>query len=378
MPYEPPEMNVTPTDLASCEVCGYTGTLHFYFRGVDRLHGVGDGFDYVRCKNCGLVSAHPIPDTDSIAAFYPSNYAPYADPGFAHRAKTSLRQRIRRQVLSKRFGYSFDERSRGFGLLGGLAYWLKSTTFGNIPYYVPAGTLLDIGCGSGSYLVQMHGLGWQVNGIELNEGACRIAESLDLDVLNSEFAPGLFAPDSFDCVVMWNVVEHLPHPRLALEEIFRILKPGGQLLLATPNIESLQFSLFGTYWFNLEAPRHLHLFGVTTLTRLIHSIGFERMRVAYCSHSNGFLESLLFVLREKIGRSFGIGERNPINHDTNRMRRLRNVHDLVSFGVWSLHNLFELAGFAVDTLHCGDTIFVRCNKPSVSSKNDDSHVKVRM
>jgi SAM-dependent methyltransferase len=76
-------------------------------------------------------------------------------------------------------------------------------------------------------------------------------------------------------VLIWHVLEHLEHPRETLEEVHRILRPGGRLVVAVPNFASLQAEWSGAAWFHLDLPRHLYHFPLAALRRLLDDTGFE-------------------------------------------------------------------------------------------------------
>jgi hypothetical protein len=70
------------------------------------------------------------------------------------------------------------------------------------------------------------------------------------------------------------VLEHLPNPLAALHSTFRILKPGGQVSIATPNLNSVGHRHFGRHWLHLDPPRHLVLFDAATLRNALERCGF--------------------------------------------------------------------------------------------------------
>jgi SAM-dependent methyltransferase len=101
----------------------------------------------------------------------------------------------------------------------------------------------------------------------MREGDIRLTEG---DLLHTHF------PDSsFEIVTLWHVMEHLPHPVETLKRIRALLKPGGILVTAVPNFDSVQAQVFRSRWYHLEVPRHLYHFTPTTLRRLLDAEGFD-------------------------------------------------------------------------------------------------------
>ncbi len=108
--------------------------------------------------------------------------------------------------------------------------------------YVPTpGRLLDVGCGNGRLLWVAKQGGWQVKGLELSPAMAQYAaERVGCEVMADDFLAAEPSPEdreSFDVVSLRHVLEHLPYPRLAMEKIGGLLRPGGWLLIEIPNIE---------------------------------------------------------------------------------------------------------------------------------------------
>ena len=130
------------------------------------------------------------------------------------------------------------------------------------------GKLLDVGCGDGTFLNRMRDLGWTVQGIDPDLRAVEQARSrFALDVVAAPFEEHRFPGDSFDAVVASHVIEHVHDPLSMLRECRRILKPGGKLVVLTPNYLGLQHRWLGTAWAGIDCPRHLFLFSRRSLGR---------------------------------------------------------------------------------------------------------------
>ncbi len=141
------------------------------------------------------------------------------------------------------------------------------------------GRVLDVGCGRGLFLVLMRERGFRVRGTELSAGTARNADSsLPIDVGDLEVVR--YAPQSFELITIWHVLEHLREPDRALRAAHAALVPGGRVLLAVPNYASWQARLGGESWFHLDLPRHLFQFTPHTLGRLLRETGFELERLS--------------------------------------------------------------------------------------------------
>jgi 2-polyprenyl-3-methyl-5-hydroxy-6-metoxy-1,4-benzoquinol methylase len=141
---------------------------------------------------------------------------------------------------------------------------------------VPKGRLLEIGCGNGEYLRRMEDLGWDAQGIEPDAQAAKIAqEQLGVKVIAETLEKADLADDCFDAVVLNHVIEHIPDPLTLLRQCLRLLKPEGQMVILTPNLQGLGHRVFQRDWANLDPPRHLRLFSPAALRSTAKQAGFE-------------------------------------------------------------------------------------------------------
>jgi SAM-dependent methyltransferase len=131
---------------------------------------------------------------------------------------------------------------------------------------IKKGRLLDVGCGNGSFLAMMRDAGWDVQGVEPDPVGGRIAqERFGVPVIVGTLAEARLNDQSFDAVTLSHVIEHVHNPVALLQECHRVLKPGGRLVVVTPNVESRGHQVFGEHWRDLDPPRHLYLFSLRTL-----------------------------------------------------------------------------------------------------------------
>ena len=138
------------------------------------------------------------------------------------------------------------------------------------------GVLLDVGCGDGSYMKRMRDLGWRVQGIDPDRRAVEVARArFDLEVEEGRLEENRFPDNSFDAVVAGHVIEHVHDPLTFLRECRRILRPGGRLVVLTPNYLGLQRRWLGRRWIGLDCPRHLFLFSRRSLGRCCEMAGLN-------------------------------------------------------------------------------------------------------
>jgi len=127
------------------------------------------------------------------------------------------------------------------------------------------GKLLDIGAGTGDFLVAAKNDGWQTLGIEPNVKAKTIAINKGV-----YFADNLSDLESysFDVITLWHVLEHVPNLEEYLKELKRLLKPSGKIIIAVPNFKSFDANFYGRHWAAYDVPRHIWHFSKTSIDKL--------------------------------------------------------------------------------------------------------------
>ena len=138
------------------------------------------------------------------------------------------------------------------------------------------GTLLDIGAGTGDFLQEAKNQNWLCTGIEPNEKAKNIAMSKGVS-----FAADLVSLEnhSFDVITMWHVLEHVPDLEQQIQELKRLLKPNGTILIAVPNYKSFDAQHYGKFWAAYDVPRHLWHFSKTAIEKLFERENMKMTKV---------------------------------------------------------------------------------------------------
>lgn len=271
-----------------CALCGKKDFL-LLLRGRDLQHGTPGSWSLLECRDCGLVSTHPLPSPQQLKEAYPEDYTPYA--AFRPR-KGTFRQRVRGALLREWHGY--PGKKRLFLKIALFPLYLFQVAFASkvIPFR-GKGRLLEVGTGAADHLYYLREQGWNVKGVEPDAGSAeRARREFGLDVRQGTLDSVSFPPYSFDVVLLEYVFEHLPEPSQALERIYKILDTRGLLVLDVPNISALEFSLFRENWFPLELPRHLFHFSPVTLRRFLESRGFTLLSLRQDPGPKRFLQSL--------------------------------------------------------------------------------------
>jgi len=146
-----------------------------------------------------------------------------------------------------------------------------------IELMIPPGRLLDIGCSLGYFVEGALQRKWQASGVEISPQASEEARSLGLDVKTGVLEDVHYPDEAFDCVTMWDVLEHVPDPTLHMREVRRILKPGGILAIGTPNLGHPAFKAKRENWRHLKPSEHIFYFEERTLARLFEKTGFRQV-----------------------------------------------------------------------------------------------------
>lgn len=204
----------------------------------------------VSCLKCGLVYVNPQQEKQKIC----ESYQNMVDQGYIGEEQG---RRISARIILKK-----------------------------VTKYKRNGKILDIGCATGFLLDEAKKLGWQVYGVELSKWATGFAkEKYNLDIFEGILKDAGFRHNFFDAVVMIDSIEHLADPKKTLEDVRRILKPGGIICISTPNIESFLSKILSAKWWGIKHS-HLYYFSNKTLTNMLDATGFKVLKCT--SHARVF------------------------------------------------------------------------------------------
>jgi SAM-dependent methyltransferase len=187
---------------------------------------------------------------------------------------------------------------------------------------LPRGSrVLEVGAGDGRFVARLQAAGFEARGIEPSEGGIRMARARAAPVQQAGLEELELAPASLDAAIAWHVLEHLDDPAGALEQIGGWLRPGGLVVVACPNLASLQARIGGDRWFHQDVPRHRTHFTDTGLRVLLERTGYRLERISHLlleQNPLGMWQTLLNlltrernvafrVLKRDLGRASGVG-----------------------------------------------------------------------
>ncbi len=141
------------------------------------------------------------------------------------------------------------------------------------------GTILDIGCGMGFFLMEMQKRGYQIKGLDISKYAAAIASAkLNTFIPPADLLSASFSPGQFDIITLWDLLEHLPEPARYLDRISQIIKKNGVLVIETLNISSLTARMLKEKWPLYFPPYHLFYFNQKNISLLLEKTGFSLLK----------------------------------------------------------------------------------------------------
>lgn len=262
---------------STCYLCGLPGEI-LYAGMRDRLFSAPGIWTVRLCRNCQLAWLDPCPLPQEVNTLYLDYYTHYITKSDSLAIK--LKQSAKRAVWAAWLGYHQNV-GRLLLLVGYIARLCP-------PLYEAAvmtvmglsaerrGRLIDIGCGNGQFLALMRCLGWEVLGVDPDVEAARVAENtFGIKVISSTLEEANLPEAIADAITMNHVIEHVSDPLRLLKESKRILKPGGTLVVVTPNLNSLGRYVFGASWRDWDIPRHLFIFSRESLEKCAYQAGLR-------------------------------------------------------------------------------------------------------
>lgn len=270
-----------------CQLCGSEGTLR-YQALTDRLFGAPGTWNVKACSNlaCGTLWLDPRPILADIGKAYRNYYTHGAGGPAAQLMQRTVRALAWAHAVAR---YGFPENglprtaARAAALLASL-YPGLAAHLDLLVRYLPhsamaGGRLLDVGCGDGQALEILADLGWLVSGVEVDPDAVAAARARGLEIRHGTLTDAGLGEGSFDAVTSSHVIEHVHDCAAFLSESRRVLKPGGRLVVVTPNARAMLLERHGKNWHGLHPPYHLLLFTAESLRSLAQKVGLRDVHV---------------------------------------------------------------------------------------------------
>lgn len=221
----------------------------------DRLH-----YRLVKCNTCGLVRSDPIVPPGILAQLYKQSAFTYT--GEVENIKQTYGRYL--ALLTK--------------------------------YGLQKNALLEIGCGNGFFLQEALDQGYRViKGIEPSESAISEARpDIRPNIVCDIMRPGIFKPEQFDVICLFQVFDHLFDPGSLLDECFNILKPGGLVLCLNHNIESWSAKLLKQLSPIIDI-EHTFLYSPRTISQLFELHGFTTRQLSsvYNTYDTAYLAHIV-------------------------------------------------------------------------------------
>ena len=241
----------------NCPLCSNPRVRQFFRKS---------GHTYYRCPSCAHLFVFPLPSRQAVHKYCEESYS--SQYLVKMRAWFEVLARRRVEILASLFSAASGRR------------------------------LLDVGCGYGFFLKEAQSRGWDALGIEASLLPLLFArEELGVHVIEHELEDVFTALKlDFDAITFWHVLEHLEQPASAMNEAIEHLRPGGCLIVNSPNIDSAVFKIVGKRWSWIYAPGHNHYFSLSGLAGWLERRGLELVvRTTWTAAPN-----LYFLLQEAL------------------------------------------------------------------------------
>lgn len=203
-----------------------------------------NGYDFYKCGACRLLYIHPTPSVP--VEIYDQGYFDGAPKGYGYA------------------NYDEDKEPMRPAFLKYLSF-IRS-------HIGTKGRLLDVGAATGYFVQMATEAGYEAEGIDVSEYAVSLGrkKGLRMRAIQLENVQG-----EFDCITMFDLLEHVPDPRATLQKAHSLLRGGGILVINMPDAGSLVARVLGPRWHLIIPPEHVHLFDRRNIAALLKETGFE-------------------------------------------------------------------------------------------------------
>ena len=258
---------VNPEASKQCPVCGSRESSLFAHARDAEYYTSDETYTYLKCGKCGSIYLES-PPADRLNQIYPANYYSY-EPS---QQLTSLPDRIKAR--------------------------LDARLFRKLLPLLPNGDLrvLDVGGGSGWLLSLIRSVSPRVKStheVDIQERARPAAESAG-HVYHCCRIEEFSSTESFDLILLLNLIEHVADPAAVLIAMRNLLSPHGLILIKTPNVDTLDCRIFrNRNWGGFHCPRHFVLFNRQSIMDIGQKCGLRAQKIIYTQGAPQWAASIL-------------------------------------------------------------------------------------
>lgn len=249
---------------SACPICD-SKDIHYSLTAIDYTVS-HESFEIWQCKQCSGRFTQDVPATEDIGRYYQS--AKYI-------SHTDTRKGIVNQMYHRVRKITLQQKRK-------LVEKVSSAA---------KGKLLDVGAGTGMFAQTMIDAGWEVKGLEPDEGARNIAARSNIQLHEPSILSSL-EEKSFSVITLWHVLEHVHQLHEYMDQFHKFLTSSGTLIIAVPNYTSQDATHYGANWAAYDVPRHLYHFSPQSMKLLLEKHQFKLMRT-YPQWFDSYYVSLL-------------------------------------------------------------------------------------
>ena len=248
---------MTTVEIIKCPICDDINvTLFAIAKDYQNYADKNDYYAY-SCNTCSVIFQYPFPKIKDFDDLYPENY-------YAHVENENI------PFSMKLFDFFLKQKN--------ITKYFRSGIKLIFPYFEivkNSNRILDIGCGKGTFLNILKKHNKETHGLEPDSNAINILLKNGHKAVKGDILSSNYDSNYFDLVILSQVFEHVENPAFLLEEAKRILKPGGYILIITPNSDSNLAKRYKNLWRSLELPRHVILHSPNSINKLFSKLYFE-------------------------------------------------------------------------------------------------------
>ena len=271
-----------------CTICNNKDNNKTY-KVKEMMFGSKEEFKYFKCSNCDCLQISEIPE--NLSSYYPlESYYSFQSQQSHSSIKLRIDAFLHRKVVAYYIGI--------FNLLGYFStllnyrYRRESKWVSQLKGVKKSADILDVGCGAGYDLLDLCNVGFNnVTGVDTF-----INEDISYDCGVQIYKKSIFDLDKqYDFIMLNHCFEHMSNPHKTFAQLQKLLKPDGRLLIRIPVVDSFSWRKYGVSWYQIDAPRHLFLHTVKSMTLLANENNLELLNTVYDSNENQFYFSEKYI-----------------------------------------------------------------------------------